>query len=145
MYPEVTRLLVTGDSGGSNGDRAQAWKMNLQKLADEKGLTNFGCPFPPGTSTWNKLEQRLFCRITQYGRGRPRVSLETVIRLIGAGQKAQGVQDPGEARSRQIKPDNPKHFNRYPPEPVVDMNLSPFLETHPEKNQNRACGIPIYG
>ncbi len=145
MYPEATRLLVTGDCGGNNGDRARAWKMNLQNLADATALTLFVCHFPPGTSTWNKLEPRLFRHITKYWRGRPRVSLETVVRLIGADQLAQAAQDRGEARSRQIKSDNPKHFNRYPPEPVVEMNLSPFLETHSEKNQNGACGIPLHG
>ena len=37
-YPEAARLLITADSGGSNGARVRLWKVELQKLADETGL-----------------------------------------------------------------------------------------------------------
>jgi hypothetical protein len=100
MYPEATRLLVTADCGGSNGYRARAWKLNLQKLATETGLTISVCHFPPGTSKWNKIEHRMFCHITQNWRGRPLVSLEAIVSLIGAvttrkGLRIQAGLDPG--------------------------------------------------
>jgi hypothetical protein len=92
MYPEATRLLVTADCGGSNGYRARAWKMNLQKLADETNLTISVCHFPPGTSKWNKIEHRMFCHITQNWRGRPLVSLEAIVSLIGAVTTRKGLK-----------------------------------------------------
>jgi hypothetical protein len=33
------RLLITADCGGSNGSRVRLWKVELQKLADETGLS----------------------------------------------------------------------------------------------------------
>ena len=38
VYPEASALLVTADSGGSNGRRSRLWKVCLQKLADELRL-----------------------------------------------------------------------------------------------------------
>ena len=100
MYPKATRLLVTADCGGSNSYRSRAWKVHLQKLADETGLEISVCHFPPGTSKWNKIEHRMFCHITQNWRGRPLVSLEVVVSLIGAvttrkGLKIRATLDPG--------------------------------------------------
>jgi hypothetical protein len=92
MYPEATRLLVTADCGGSNGYRARAWKLNLQKLANETNLTITVCHFPPGTSKWNKIEHRMFCHITQNWRGRPLVSLEAIVSLIGAVTTRKGLK-----------------------------------------------------
>ena len=37
-YPQATELLITADSGGSNGSRVRLWKVELQRLADETGL-----------------------------------------------------------------------------------------------------------
>ena len=42
------------------------------------------CHFPPGTSKWNKIEHRMFCHITENWRGRPLVSHEVVVNLIGS-------------------------------------------------------------
>jgi hypothetical protein len=53
-------LLITADSGGSNGSRVWLWRLELQKLADETGLHISVCHLPPGTSKWNKIEHRLF-------------------------------------------------------------------------------------
>ena len=49
---------------GSNGARVRLWKVELQKLADELGLRIAVVHLPPGTSKWNKIEHRLFARIT---------------------------------------------------------------------------------
>ncbi len=83
-YPGAGRLLVTCDGGGSNSSRSRLWKLELQGLADELGLRVAVCHFPPGTSKWNKIEHRMFCHITQNWRGRPLVSREVVVNLIGA-------------------------------------------------------------
>jgi hypothetical protein len=83
VYPRAKRLLITADGGGSNGRRCRLWKVELQELADEVGLHISVCHFPPGTSKWNKIEHRMFCHITENWRGRPLVSREVVVNLIG--------------------------------------------------------------
>ena len=47
-YSKPKRLLVTADSGGSNGHRNRLWKYELQRLADETGMTIEVCHYPPG-------------------------------------------------------------------------------------------------
>ena len=90
-YPEATELLITADGGGSNGSRARLWKTELQQLADETGLRITVCHFPPGTSKWNKIEHRMFCHITQNWRGRPLVSHEAIVHLIGSTTTRAGL------------------------------------------------------
>jgi hypothetical protein len=90
-YAGATKLLITADGGGSNGSRTRLWKTELQKLADEIGLAITVCHFPPGTSKWNKIEHRLFCHITQNWRGRPLISHEVVVNLIGNTRTAKGL------------------------------------------------------
>ena len=90
-YPQATRLLITADSGGSNGARVRLWKWELQKLADEIGLEISVCHFPPGTSKWNKIEHRLFSFISQNWRGKPLISHEVIINLIAATATAAGL------------------------------------------------------
>jgi len=82
VYPEAKELLITADSGGSNGRRNRLWKICLQDLADETGLKIAVCHFPPGTSKWNKIEHRMFCHITENWRGRPLVDHAVVVNLI---------------------------------------------------------------
>ena len=82
-FPKATELLITADSGGSNGHRSRLWKFSLQGLANQIGLKIHVCHFPPGTSKWNKIEHRLFCHITQNWRGQPLVSRSVVVNLIG--------------------------------------------------------------
>jgi Rhodopirellula transposase DDE domain len=81
-YPQATELMITADGGGSNSSRNRLWKVALQSLATELGLTLRVCHFPPGTSKWNKIEHRLFCFITKNWRGRPLTSYEVIVNLI---------------------------------------------------------------
>lgn len=90
VYPEAGQLLITADCGGSNGYRVRLWRRELQKLADEQQLSIQICHFPPGTSKWNKIEHRMFCHITANWRGRPLVSREVVVNLIGSTTTTQG-------------------------------------------------------
>jgi hypothetical protein len=90
-YPEARQLLVTADAGGSHGYRPRLWKLSLQPLADESGLTLSVCHLPPGTSKWNKIEHRRFCHITANWRAKPLVSHEVVVNLIGATQTSKGL------------------------------------------------------
>jgi len=90
-YPEMNQLMITADGGGSNGSRVRLFKVELQNLADETGLTLQVCHYPPGTSKWNRIEHRLFCHITQTWRGRPLISLETVVELIASTTTRTGL------------------------------------------------------
>ena len=91
-YPTTDRLMITADGGGSNGARVRLWKVELQKLADETGLTLHVCHYPPGTSKWNKIEHRLFCHITQNWRGTPLISRQAIVELIGATTTGTGLK-----------------------------------------------------
>ena len=90
-YPDMDQLMITADGGGSNGSRVRLFKIELQRLALETGLTIRVCHYPPGTSKWNKIEHRLFCHITQTWRGRPLVSRETVVELIASTTTRTGL------------------------------------------------------
>jgi hypothetical protein len=91
-YPKAVKLLITADSGGSNGARVRLWKLELQKLADETGLEITICHLPPGTSKWNKIEHRLFSFISQNWRGKPLVSHQVIVNLIAATTTKTGLQ-----------------------------------------------------
>ena len=90
-YPAAGRLMITADCGGSNGARVRPWKLELQKLADETGLTLCVCHYPPGTSKWNRIEHRLFAHISQNWRARPLTSHLAIVELIAATTTNTGL------------------------------------------------------
>jgi hypothetical protein len=105
-YRDATDLLITADGGGSNGSRSRLWKVALQRFADESGLRVTVCHFPPGTSKWNTIEHRLFAHITQNWRGRPLVSHDVMVNLIGStitttGLRVQATLDPAPYPTKQ--------------------------------------------
>jgi hypothetical protein len=91
-YPAAGRLLISADAGGSNGNRLRAWKLHLQRLADELGVPITVCHYPPGTSKWNKIEHRLFSFISMNWKGQPLISYETVVNLIGRTRTRSGLK-----------------------------------------------------
>lgn len=91
-YPAATKLLITADGGGSNGSRVRLWKTELQGFANETGLEISVCHFPPGTSKWNKIEHRMFSYISQNWRGKPLISIETIVNLIGSTKTKTGLK-----------------------------------------------------
>jgi len=91
-YPTARELTITADCGGSNGARLRLWKLELQKFADETGLTIKVRHYPPGTSKWNKIEHRLFCHITQNWRARPLTDRVAVVELIAATTTKTGLK-----------------------------------------------------
>jgi hypothetical protein len=127
-YPTATRLQITADCGGSNGNRVRLWKVELQRLADETGLEIGVCHFPPGTSKWNRIEHRLFSYITINWRGKPLHSLETIINLIGSTKTSAGL----EVYARLDDGSYPDKI-RVPDKDIQAVNLhgDPF---HPEWN-----------
>lgn len=120
-YPDATRLMITADSGGSNGARIRLWKVELQKLANETGLEIHVSHFPPGTSKWNKIEHRLFSAISLNWRGRPLINHEVIVNLIESTTTRTGLRVRASLDT-----------NRYPTGikvPDVDMKS---LSVHPE-------------
>ena len=91
-YPRATSLLITADSGGSNGSRLRLWKWELQKLARQTGLIISVCHLPPGTSKWNKIEHRLFSFISQNWRGQPLLSHAAIVSLIAGTKTKAGLK-----------------------------------------------------
>jgi len=91
-YPNATTLTITADCGGSNGARVRLWKRELQRFANETGLDVTVTHLPPGTSKWNKIEHRLFAFITQNWRGKPLVSHQVIVQLIGATTTETGLK-----------------------------------------------------
>jgi hypothetical protein len=91
-YPDVQRLTITADSGGSNNPRTRLWRHELQRLADTTGLQIQVCHFPPGTSKWNKIEHRMFSFVSLNWRGKPLESLEVIINLIAATTTSTGLK-----------------------------------------------------
>jgi hypothetical protein len=90
-YANAHSLTITADGGGSNGARVRLWKVELQRLADETGLTILVLHLPPGTSKWNKIEHRLFSFISKNWRGRPLTDYRTIVELIGATTSTTGL------------------------------------------------------
>jgi hypothetical protein len=90
-YPDAAELLITADGGGSNGYRVRLWKVALQRFANETGLRISVCHFPPGTSKWNKIEHRMFSHISMNWRGRPLISHEVIVNLIGSTTTQSGL------------------------------------------------------
>jgi hypothetical protein len=92
LYPAAGQIVITADGGGSNGSRLRLWKLELQKFADETGLSLSICHFPPGTSKWNKIEHRLFSFISSNWRGEPLRDYETIVNLISKTTTAKGLK-----------------------------------------------------
>lgn len=90
-YPTATRLLITADGGGSNGHRPWLWKLEIARLAAATGLDITISHYPPGTSKWNKIEHRLFSRITGTWRGRPLETYQTIVSLIANTTTVTGL------------------------------------------------------
>jgi transposase len=79
QYPGANSLYITVDSGGSDGVRARVWKIKLQALANELGMTLKVSHFPPGTRKWNRIAHRFISE----NWGKP-LSLAVIVSLIGA-------------------------------------------------------------
>jgi DNA-binding phage protein len=127
-YPAAQALQITADCGGGNGNRVRLWKVELQTLANETGLTVHVHHFPPGTSKWNKIEHRLFCHISQNWRGRPLISYQVVINSIAATTTSTGLK----VFARLDEHDYPKKVEVSDAElAAVNLTPDPF---HPEWN-----------
>lgn len=90
-YPYAPACFITADGGGRNGSRVRLWKYEFQRLANDIALTLYVCHSPPGTSTWNRIEHRLFSQITANWRGEPLTSRELVVNRISKTTTSTGL------------------------------------------------------
>lgn len=91
-YPGARRLLIEADSGGGNGVRPLAWKVGLQKMADELTLVICVSHLPTGASKWNRIEHRMFSLISANWAGEPLVSYGVIVELIRHTRSEQGFR-----------------------------------------------------
>jgi len=102
-YKKAKKILITADCGGSNGYRVKLWKWELQKLANELKMEIHVSHYPPGTSKWNKIEHKLFSYISKNWRGRPLITQETVVNLIGNTKTKTGLKIKAQLDLREYK------------------------------------------
>lgn len=102
-YPGARRLLIEADGGGANGSRRWLWKIALQHLADEFGLTITVTHLPPSASKWNLTDHRLFCYISENWAGQPLLSYETILKFIRSTKTETGLR----CRARLDRTDYP--------------------------------------
>jgi transposase len=89
-YPQTRLLLIQADAGGANDWRKWEWKLALQALADEFGLTITVTHYPPGASKWNPIEHRMFSLISGNWAGEPLTSYEVVLQHIRRTRSSTG-------------------------------------------------------
>jgi DDE family transposase len=149
-YPQASRLLITADAGGSNGYRSRLWNQELGSLAERTGLAVTVCHLPPGTSKWNRMEHRLFSHVSMNWRGRPLVSHEVLVQLIGTtttrtGLKARAKLDPGPYRpaSRSPTPNSPPCRSPAMPSTASGTTRSP--DHHRATNPNHIIRARAFG
>lgn len=92
QYAGQTHLLIEADSGGSNGCRPRLWKRELQRLANETGLTITVCHYPRGASKWNPADHRLFGPISRNWSGTPLRDLPTMLGYIRGTRTQTGLR-----------------------------------------------------
>jgi hypothetical protein len=96
-YADAKRLLLMCDCGGSNGYRQNFFKEELQRLADDLGMSIRVAHYPPGCSKYNPIEHRMFCHVTRALQG---VVLQTVAvakQFIARATTATGLRMIAEA------------------------------------------------
>ena len=91
-FPDASMIYITCDGGGSNSSRVRKYKTELASLVEEIGIPIQVSHFPPGTSKWNKVEHRLFAMISKSWAGKPLISMETVVKLIGSTTTTSGLK-----------------------------------------------------
>ena len=119
-FPKKKHLLVQADCGGANGNRLWTWKYELQRFADEFGLTITVTHLPTSASKWNLIEHKLFCHIEANWAGVPLVNYETIIKFIRTTKTETGLQCRAYLDRKQYETGN--HISR---EQKAFINLKP--------------------
>lgn len=129
-YPKATKLLITADSGGSNGHRPRLWKRELQRWADADGLAITVNHYPRGASKWNDVEHRLFGPITINWAGQPLRSLDLMLNAIRGTTNEGGLRVTARLDRRtypkkiKVPNDEMKQLNLHRHNPCPDWNYT---------------------
>jgi hypothetical protein len=91
LYPLAVSILLLMDGGGSNSSRHYIFKEDLQKLADELGISIRVAHYPPYTSKWNPVEHRVFPHITRAMQGVVLTSHQLTKELIETTTTQKGL------------------------------------------------------
>ena len=127
-YPKAKELLITADSGGSNGYRNRGWKYFLNKLAKETGFKITVLHFPPATSKWNKIEHRMFSFISMNWKGKPLIDYDVIINFIKNTTTEKGLEIFARLDKKQYK-----IGKRFSDEEMEKINIF-HHEFHPDWN-----------
>jgi hypothetical protein len=91
-YPQVCRLLLLCDGGGSNAVNRHVFKEALQRLADQLGLEIRVAHYPPYCSKHNPIEHRLFPHITSACQGVVFHSVEIAKQFMEKAKTTTGLK-----------------------------------------------------
>jgi hypothetical protein len=80
-FRRAKQILIVADF---TTQRAGAWKLALQRVADDTGLRLTICKLPLGTSRWTRIEKQLVCRWAGGRRGRSGGGDCAEVSLVGA-------------------------------------------------------------
>ena len=125
-YPTATKLLITANCGGSNGNRVRLWKRELQALADALGIAISVCHLPPGTSKWNSIEHRLFAFISMNWRAKPLLSHLVIVQLI-----ARTTTDTGLTVACQLDGSTYEKAIKVSETEMASLNIQPAVTAQP--------------
>lgn len=93
QYPDMKKLLILCDAGGSNSYRARLWKYALyNKICCSYGLTITVCHYPSGASKWNPADHRLFSFISMNWAGVPLRSFDIMLNYIRTTTTQHGLK-----------------------------------------------------
>src|SRR5690242_15926665 len=95
------------------------WKRELQRFANEADLKITVTHLPPGTSKWNKIEHRLFAFITMNWRGKPLVSHQVIVQLIGSTSTETGLKSTSRATISTASGTIPSRLTNNLPDAVI--------------------------
>jgi hypothetical protein len=96
-YAGARRLLLLCDCGGSNGYRQNLFKEELQRLADDLGMSIRVAHYPPGCSKYNPIEHRMFCHVTRTLQGVVLQTVDVAKQFIARTTTATGLRVIAEA------------------------------------------------
>jgi len=91
-YSQATAIMLLCDCGGSNNARYYVFKEQLQKLANEIGISIRITHYPPYTSKYNPIEHRLFPHITRACKGMIFKNNELVKNLMARATTKKGLR-----------------------------------------------------
>jgi hypothetical protein len=91
-YPEATTMLWLCDCGGSNSASQHLFKQDLQRLADDLGITIRVAHYPSYCSKYNPIERRFFPHLGRACEGVLFDTLETVVSLMRRATTSTGLR-----------------------------------------------------